>query len=199
MSKIAELEASMARGDKVELKSDGTTVIETRKTQGQVFNSGNEVAGIVAIPQSQTLGLCAPAVWPIGPVQLVPAPLAMDGFQRWVAHRWGQRPKDVDLAVMTLGVMGEIAEVLQECVDLTIAGGRVSEHIKKEIRGSKAVDTSKLTLELGDVLHYLTVIASHYHVSMTDVMAANVDKLVAREAKSTATTVEPYGIGAYKT
>lgn len=118
--------------------------------------------------------LCAPA-------QTSQAEITASGFQAWVEARWGQRPKPVDLAVMTIGLMGEITEVMQECHDLAVAGGRVAEHVKKEIRGSKIVDIAKLKLELGDVLHYLTIIATHYGISLSDVMGANVDKLTLRQ------------------
>ncbi len=95
-------------------------------------------------------------------------------FQEWVELGWTRKvntEQDAlrELAVMTLGLAGETGEVI--------------EPIKKEIRGDGPLDREKLKLELGDVLHYLARIASHYEISMTDVMRANVDKIEARRGK----------------
>ena len=95
-------------------------------------------------------------------------------FKRWVAVRWG--PKKLfgnkALAIMTLGLCGE--------------AGEVSEPIKKELRGDGPVDIEKLTLELGDVLHYLVCIAIHYHISVVDIMEKNMVKLEARDKRKKA-------------
>ncbi len=95
-------------------------------------------------------------------------------FQEWVELGWTRKvdsEQDAvrELAVMTLGLAGETGEVI--------------EPIKKEIRGDGPLDRQKLKLELGDVLHYLVRIASHYEISMTDVMRANVEKIEARRGK----------------
>ena len=132
------------------------------------------IGNLDTVPAKLT-GLCAPAD------SGYQNEIHITNFQRWVQSRWGTRKREVDLAVMTLGLLGEITEVMEECHNLAVAGGHVSEHIKKEIRGSKAVDPKKLTLELGDVQHYLCALANHYGISMADVLAANVDKLTMRE------------------
>lgn len=85
-----------------------------------------------------------------------------------------------ELSVMTLGLSGEIGEVVGEIV---IHGSHITERIKKEIRGDGDLDRTKLKLELGDVLHYLCRIASHYEISMRDIMIANYDKIEARRGK----------------
>jgi len=89
-------------------------------------------------------------------------------FQSWVRERWARDPRDVDLAVMALGLAGEAGEVI--------------EPIKKFIRGSHpAPGIKKLTSELGDVLHYLTAIANHFNISLDDIVEDNMSKLVARD------------------
>lgn len=107
-------------------------------------------------------------------------------FQFWVLKRWNRNPRPDDLAIMTIGLGGEGAEVLAECVNLTIAIGHVTEPIKKVIRGDtapKGID--KLILELGDVQHYLVAIANRFGISMADVLQANIDKLEQREKDKT--------------
>jgi NTP pyrophosphatase (non-canonical NTP hydrolase) len=100
--------------------------------------------------------------------------MRIEDFQKWVEDGWTRKvdsEKDElrELAVMTLGLAGECGEVI--------------EPIKKEIRGDGPLDKDKLCLELGDVLHYLMRIASHYHIDSYDIMAANVEKIEARRGK----------------
>jgi len=95
-------------------------------------------------------------------------------FQTWVETGWTRRVTTEqdslrELAVMALGLPGEVGEVI--------------EHIKKEMRGDGPLDREKLKLELGDVLHYLCRIASCYELSMTAIMQANVEKIEARRGK----------------
>jgi NTP pyrophosphatase (non-canonical NTP hydrolase) len=105
-------------------------------------------------------------------------------YQEWVRKRWARSPRDVDLSVMAMGLAGEGGEVAEAVVGLFKNTGKVIEPIKKLIRGSRpGLDTSKLSLELGDVLHYVTAIANHFNIDMEDVVTANVDKLEARDAK----------------
>lgn len=93
-------------------------------------------------------------------------------FERYVRDNWNLRnaTPDRSLAIMGLGCAGE--------------AGEVAEHIKKTIRdyGSN-VDSyppdkrHKLLLELGDVLHYLTVITHTYGYTLDEVMTQNITKL----------------------
>jgi NTP pyrophosphatase (non-canonical NTP hydrolase) len=97
--------------------------------------------------------------------------ITLANFADWVEAGWTRKvntPQDSlrELAVMTLGLAGETGEVI--------------EPIKKEIRGDGPLDKGKLKLELGDVLHYLCRIATHYDISMDDVMHANIEKIEAR-------------------
>jgi NTP pyrophosphatase (non-canonical NTP hydrolase) len=94
--------------------------------------------------------------------------MRLSEFQNWVQERWSKNPRSEDLAIMTLGLCGE--------------AGEVSEPIKKQIRGSKPVDTAALALELGDVIHYATAIATHFGLSMETILDCNVAKLEARAA-----------------
>jgi NTP pyrophosphatase (non-canonical NTP hydrolase) len=100
--------------------------------------------------------------------------MRIEDFATWVEAGWtrkvaGEVDELRELAVMTLGLPGEVGEVI--------------EHIKKEMRGDGPLDRLKLQLELGDVLHYLCRIASHYGLNMEAVMQANVEKIEARRGK----------------
>jgi NTP pyrophosphatase (non-canonical NTP hydrolase) len=97
--------------------------------------------------------------------------ITVENFAQWVTDGWTRKaytPQDQrnELAIMALGLAGETGEVI--------------EPIKKELRGDGPLDRGKLTLELGDVLHYLVRIASHYDIDMGDVMRANIEKIEAR-------------------
>lgn len=93
-------------------------------------------------------------------------------FEEWVASRWG--PVELlsrNWIIASMGLAGETGEVL--------------EHLKKHLRDGKHPNED-LKLELGDVLHYLTVIAQSYGWSLQELMDANQDKLEARDARKAA-------------
>lgn len=98
----------------------------------------------------------------------------IEEFQEWVQQGWTRKsgtPHDAlrELAIMCMGLPGEVGEVL--------------ELIKKETRGDGTLDRQELKLELGDVLHYLCRIASTYNISMQEVMVANRLKIEERRGK----------------
>src|SRR3990167_3154116 len=96
-------------------------------------------------------------------------------FDAYIRARWdggqpAQRPKGI-VPFSPLAVMGLAGET-----------GEVVELLKKHYRDDKHPGV-ELLLELGDVLHYLTVIAQAYGWTLDDVAAANMDKLNARDAE----------------
>jgi NTP pyrophosphatase (non-canonical NTP hydrolase) len=100
--------------------------------------------------------------------------ISLDNFADWVEDGWTRKvntPADDlrELSVMTLGLVGE--------------AGEVTELIKKEIRGDGPLDRTKLTLELGDVLHYLCRIAREYDISLNEILVSNIEKIEARRGK----------------
>jgi NTP pyrophosphatase (non-canonical NTP hydrolase) len=111
--------------------------------------------------------------------------MTLNEFAKWVEAGWTRKvgsEQDAvrELAVMTLGLSGEVDEVIAEIRKGT---GAITERVKKEIRGDGPLDRNKLLLELGDVLHYTCRIASHYGLEMDSVMEANVEKIEARRGK----------------
>lgn len=58
--------------------------------------------------------------------------------------------------------------------------GEVLELLKKQVRDGR-LDHKALLWELGDVVHYVTRIASTYGFTMSEVINANVQKLLNRD------------------
>lgn len=94
--------------------------------------------------------------------------MILSKFQEWVREGWRKAPRDNDLAIMTLGLVGE--------------AGEVSEPIKKQLRGDGPLDRGKLALELGDVMHYACAIADHFGLDMEHILNLNVAKIEGRRA-----------------
>ena len=87
-------------------------------------------------------------------------------FEQFVRDGSFRTKGDIEsLFVMTVGLAGE--------------SGEVCELLKKYVRDDKKINED-LLLELGDVLHYLTMIAHTFDMSLDDVMEANINKLIMR-------------------
>ncbi len=69
-----------------------------------------------------------------------------------------------------------------ECSIMKLAGeaGEVTELYAKHLYHGKVLDVEKLKLELGDVLWYLADIARRHNIPLSEVAAANVDKIEKR-------------------
>lgn len=85
--------------------------------------------------------------------------------QRTSGYFNGSDPR-LNLAISTLGLVGE--------------SGEVSEIIKKHIGHGHEIDVEKVTKELGDVLWYLSDVASQLGIDLEDVASLNIEKLKAR-------------------
>lgn len=59
--------------------------------------------------------------------------------------------------------------------------GEVLSLYAKAIRKGISVDTDKLTLELGDVMWQVAMIAHYYFISLDDVATKNIEKLQSRQ------------------
>ncbi len=70
---------------------------------------------------------------------------------------------DGSLVPLVLGLVGE--------------SGEVADQIKKVLYHGHPVDKDKLSAELGDVLWYVAALCTKLGLSMSDVMAGNVEKL----------------------
>jgi len=97
-------------------------------------------------------------------------------WDHWIHWRWRESlgkktPPPGHLVpypmVAALGLAGECGEVM--------------EHLKKHYRNGKHPGDA-LLLEMGDLLHYLTVLGLAYGWTLADMQAANIDKLTRRDA-----------------
>lgn len=77
-----------------------------------------------------------------------------------------ENPPGKQIAVYGLGLAGESGEVI--------------EIIKKGVGHGQTIDVDKVKQELGDVLWYLSAIASHFDLTLEEVAQTNVTKLQTR-------------------
>lgn len=80
-------------------------------------------------------------------------------------------------------------EVVYPVLGLTGEAGEVAEKIKKQLRGGKSLHDEDfreaVVKELGDVLWYISNLASDLHVNLDDVARINLEKLAARKQNNT--------------
>jgi NTP pyrophosphatase (non-canonical NTP hydrolase) len=89
------------------------------------------------------------------------------------SRRTAQYPRDAWLTYPTLGLAGE--------------AGEVAEHVKKAIRDDGASITRErkaaLARELGDVLWYVSQLATELELDLDAIAAENLDKLLSRQQR----------------
>lgn len=90
----------------------------------------------------------------------------IDEYQEFCASRASDIDGQPGLILCGLGVAGEAGE----CADL----------VKKHVFHGHPLKAEKLKKELGDVLWYVAMLARNLGFTMTDVINANVEKLVDR-------------------
>lgn len=90
-------------------------------------------------------------------------------YQEFCKEAWSPAVQNNQL-YFAVGLAGEVGEVCEE--------------LKKAYRDARQFDKEKLTNELGDVLWYLTNIASNAGVSLDEVIRRNVEKLTKRHGTS---------------
>ena len=103
----------------------------------------------------------------------------IDDFAKWTRSNWfaleekfdNLTPLDEhDLHVMTLGLPEEVGEVLAV--------------IKREVRDGN-LNREKLIKELGDSIHYWSMICNYYGLKPSDVIATNIEKIQDRRERGT--------------
>ena len=104
-----------------------------------------------------------------------PSEMSLNEYGAFVDERWmGGSPENLQLRdhyIMTVGLAGEV--------------GEVCEVLKKHVRDGNPIDKKNLTKELGDVLYYLTRIATAYGIEPQALMDANVEKINGRHERGT--------------
>lgn len=88
--------------------------------------------------------------------------LTLDDWQREMQRTY----KPTNLLNHILGLCGEV--------------GEVAELIKKDLYHSRPIPEGKMLDELGDVLWYLTALATDFDLNLSDIAQHNIDKLRAR-------------------
>ncbi len=93
--------------------------------------------------------------------------MTLNDFQTRANRTFKQDNSTKDkLVECSLGLMGE--------------GGELIDHIKKHVFHGHELDTDYLNKELGDILYYVSTLATTLKINMDDVAWTNVDKLMKR-------------------
>jgi NTP pyrophosphatase (non-canonical NTP hydrolase) len=107
----------------------------------------------------------------------------IDGFARWTKSNWGSGTSveygsdfiprvmftEKDMYIMSTGMPGEVGEVL--------------ELLKKRVRDNH-FDIDQFKKEMGDVIHYWTMLCNFFGVSPSEVLQLNHDKIVDRKERN---------------
>ena len=102
-------------------------------------------------------------------------------YEDWVRARWEDQT-GIDFAGACQIKLRPHEERVVAIAALGLGGeaGEATEHFKKKIRDDK-FDVDEVRLELGDLLHYLTVLAWMTGVRLETIADANVSKLDNRD------------------
>ena len=95
----------------------------------------------------------------------------IDAYADWTVSFWfsgKNRPEKESIAIMGLGLAGEAGEVV--------------EHLKKFIRDDH-INITELKKELGDSIYYWCRICEQFGLKPSEVLRANVEKLVSRHER----------------
>ena len=95
--------------------------------------------------------------------------MTFDEYQKF-AKTTAIYPENCKITYPTLGLCGE--------------AGEVAEKVKKKIRDGKPLIIKDVVKELGDVLWYLSTLASDLNVSLEDIAQTNVEKLTSRKERN---------------
>ena len=75
---------------------------------------------------------------------------------------------------------GTLDDMLHSAVGISGEAGELLDHMKKVIWQDHPCDTGYITLELGDILFYLTSMCNCLHISIDDICKLNIEKLTKR-------------------
>ena len=76
--------------------------------------------------------------------------------------------------------LSEDQRLLDAAAGLAEEAGEVLAHVRKHLMQGRPLDRDALVLELGDALWCIAIVARSLDVSLSDVVARNLDKLAAR-------------------
>ncbi len=93
-------------------------------------------------------------------------------YSDWVESMWfsgKDRPAEEAITIATLGLTGEVGEVM--------------ELMKKRLRDG-TFDKENLKKELGDVLYYWCKLGRYFELSPSEIISANIEKLESRKIRN---------------
>lgn len=96
------------------------------------------------------------------------------------ANRYQELAGRTLIPVPDFEITPEQVMIVWNAIGLAGEAGEVAEAIKKGIFHQHGLDREKLKKELGDVLWYVAALCSKLDISMNEVMALNIEKLMAR-------------------
>jgi NTP pyrophosphatase (non-canonical NTP hydrolase) len=98
----------------------------------------------------------------------------IDGYSAWAKKMWfstgGKDPAERDITIASLGLAGEVGEVM--------------ELLKKRVRDG-TFDEVNLKKELGDVIFYWARLCEMFGLTPSEVLQANIEKNESRKARGT--------------
>jgi NTP pyrophosphatase (non-canonical NTP hydrolase) len=92
---------------------------------------------------------------------------------------------DYQLAAKATAVYPDKHAIVYPALGLSGEAGEVSEKVKKWLRGDRDLDRAAVAKELGDVLWYLSALATDLGFTLEEVAQINVNKLLDRQSKGT--------------
>lgn len=92
--------------------------------------------------------------------------------------------KEYQELAKTTAIYPEAAKIFYPCIGLAGEVGEICEKVKKHVRDGKVLDTEDLKKELGDVLWYLSALASDLGIDLEDVATTNYEKLKSRQERN---------------
>jgi len=93
----------------------------------------------------------------------------LDEYAVWAREMWfSDKLEERDITIMSLGLPGEVGEVI--------------ELLKKRVR-DEVLDVNNLKKELGDVLYYWAMLCTAFDLVPSDVIKANQEKLTSRHKR----------------
>lgn len=115
------------------------------------------------------------------PTVTTPPPLLISWYQQWSHAMWNWQdlnetplPWDMrDDFLMVTGLAGEVGEVMEILKKV---------ERKRKRKPDAQLDKEHLIEEIGDVLYYLTILATRHDIKMDEVIAKNIAKLELRKA-----------------
>lgn len=148
-------------------RNSGETRTELESGPVESRNRNEEVTGEPQVQRPSRFDDCPGEGTTVGGV----SGLDINQYANWTEGFWFSgkgRPEKESVAIMAMGLAGEAGEVV--------------EHLKKFVRDDH-INVTELKKELGDSIYYWSRICKQFGLEPTEVLQANVEKLVSRRER----------------